>query len=57
MLTDGQIIPITRLLDEDGDETDFPEAARAFTAGPDREGKFHDDSLETYGFIETRSLN
>jgi len=49
MLTDGQIIPITNLLDEDGDETGDLNEARAFVAGPDSSGKWHTDSIESYG--------
>ncbi len=50
MLTDGQIIPVTKMLDAFGDDTDEPARARAFEAGPDAEGRWHQDSLETYGF-------
>lgn len=53
MLTDGQIIPITNMLDCDGDDTDEPSEARAFVAGPDANGKWHEDSLDTYGFAES----
>lgn len=56
MLTDGQIIGITELLDEDGDPTDDPNEAAAFVAGPDAEGKFHEDILQYYG-VSKNSIN
>lgn len=35
LLTDGRTVPITNLLDGDGDETDDPAEAVAFVAGAD----------------------
>jgi hypothetical protein len=57
LLTDGQIIPVTALLDEAGDETDDPHEAKAFTAGPDSAGQYHVDSLEGYGFTDKSTIN
>jgi LDH2 family malate/lactate/ureidoglycolate dehydrogenase len=48
MLTDGQIIPVTALLDQDGLDTDDPHEAWTYTAGPDKDGKFHADELTGY---------
>lgn len=57
MLDDGQIIPVTQLFDDEGDETDSPAEARSFVAGPDSLGYWHTDSLEEYGFATPHTVN
>lgn len=40
IMDDGTVLPITTLLDSDGDETDDPEQAVVFVAGTDSWGWF-----------------
>ena len=45
VLEDGEVIQISRLLDDDGDATDVPEEAVACVAGPDSEGMWYSIDL------------
>ena len=47
---DQQIIPITKILDQFGDETDDLDEAVAFVCGPTAEGHWFSDDIETYDF-------
>lgn len=38
IMEDGQVLPVTRLLDRFGDDTDDEDEAVACCAGPDRDG-------------------
>lgn len=53
LLSDNTIVPVTNLLDIDGDETDDIHAAVAFVAGSDGVGWFSGD-LDDFppGFIQ-----
>jgi hypothetical protein len=47
MMTDGSIIPITNFIDHEGEESE-PEDAVQFVAGPDGDGKWWTDCIESY---------
>lgn len=46
MVEDGQTIPVTNMLDADGDETDDPMEAVVVVAGPDSTGHWLTITLE-----------
>lgn len=48
ILTDGQLVEISKFLDHDGDETDDLEEAVAMVAGPDQCGKWYADSVDSF---------
>lgn len=51
LLDDDQIIPICDMLDEEGEATLFPGAAKAFVAGPCKDGKWYADGTDTYNRV------
>jgi hypothetical protein len=57
ILTDGQIIPITLLIDSTGEDTDDLEKVVAFATGPDKHGYSFHEQVASYGFISKNTLN
>ena len=48
LLSDGQTVPIDRMMDDEGDATDDPHAAVCVIAGPDRAGRWWSFALSEY---------
>jgi hypothetical protein len=55
-LDNGETIPVTKFIDEDGDETDDFQEAFSFVAGPCSLGAYLTDLVEHFDFNEDRSL-
>lgn len=50
LLLDGELIPVTNLLDVNGDETDDPELADRFVAGPLPNGQWMSGTFDEFKF-------
>lgn len=48
LLNDGSTVPITKLFDDDGDDTDDLESAVSFTAGPASNGKWYSGAVADF---------
>jgi hypothetical protein len=53
VLSNGEVIPITNMFDCTGDETDEPEEATAFVAGPTPDDKWIVDHVDAYNGVRS----
>lgn len=48
VLADGEVLPLTNMLDGDGEETDDPELCTTFVCGPCQHGNWIADAVSNY---------
>lgn len=48
LLDDGQVIPITTMMDSEGEDTLCPRAAKAIVAGPCKDGRWYADMTSIF---------